>query len=88
VHIRTDRSKAYFDASMRLLNPHNEEYDAVKARVVIIADFEFELLEDFTLVGNVKDIRFDVKEFQTYFKSKVTGATLNRQLEVLKPTAL
>lgn len=88
VYIRTENSKAYFDASFRLLNPHNEDYDAFKGRIVIVADVEFELLEDFTLVGHVKDLKTEIKEFKTYFKSKVTAATINRQLEVLKPTAL
>lgn len=63
VHIRTDSSRAYFDMSVRLLNPHNEEFDAVKTRISIMANLEFELLEDFTLVGKIGNVMTEVKEF-------------------------
>lgn len=51
VHIRKTQSRVSFDISMRMMNPHNEEYDAVKARFSMMANLEFELLQDFTLAG-------------------------------------
>ena len=78
VYIRTDNSRLYLDLSMRMLNPHNEEYDALKARISIMANVEFELLENFTLIGKVKDVFHEVVEFKTYFKSKVTAQNVNR----------
>ena len=63
IYIRTDTSKAYFDASFRLANPYNDQFDAFRGRIVVVADIEFELLHDFTLVGHVKDLKMEVKEF-------------------------
>ena len=48
---------------MKMLNPYNQQFDAVKARIIVNVSLEFELLQDFTLVGNVKDISTEVTEF-------------------------
>lgn len=73
---------------MRLLNPFNEEFDAVSIKFKVFADFEFELLQDFQLTGNITDIVIEVTEFETYFKSRVNAATINRQIASLKETSI
>lgn len=52
------------------------------------ATIEFELLQDFTLIADVKDSKIDVTKFETYFKTKVTAAQMTTKLEALKGPAI
>ena len=77
-----------FEASVRILNPFNENFDAVSMKMRVHADFGFELLQDFTLVGNISDVTLEVTEFKTFFKSKVSAETVNKQFSALKGAAI
>ena len=43
------------EASVRILNPFNEDFDAVYMTMKLKAEIEFELLQDFLLILNVKE---------------------------------
>ena len=49
------------------MNPFNEEFEAVRTKFTVESELEFELLENFQLIGNIKKAKIDVTEFQTYF---------------------
>jgi len=49
------------------MNPFNEEFEAVSTRFNIDSELEFELLENFHLIGNIKKAKMEVTEFQTFF---------------------
>ena len=65
--IRTDGTVAETKGSMRLMNPFNEEFDALSLNFNLKVDLEFELLEDFTIVGNVKEATCELTKLETYF---------------------
>ena len=56
-------SSASIEGNLRLLNPFNEEFEAVYMRFSIQASIQFELLEDFTLVAALQDAKINVSEF-------------------------
>lgn len=60
-------SKISTDISFHLMNPFNEEFEAVKMAFTVIGEVEFELLEGYILIGNIKNAQFKVTELQTYF---------------------
>lgn len=78
IEIRTNQTKFNVEGSLRILNPYRDEFDAVVMKFEVKADFEFELLQDFSLVGNITDIDVTVTEFTTFFKSRVNAGTVNR----------
>ena len=55
------------DAGLKLLNPYNEEFESVNMRLNMETEITFELLEDFTLIGNLKTANITVQEFKTFF---------------------
>ena len=60
-------SKVGCEGSFLLMNPFNEEFEAVRTKFTVESELEFELLENFQLIGNIKKAKIDVTEFQTYF---------------------
>ena len=77
-------SKATVEVSVRLLNPLNEDFEALYMKIRSEAEVEFELLENYVLVGSIKDTQLEVLEFQTFFQSRVTVAQMNSKLDSLK----
>ena len=88
IEIHSNQTKTNFEARLRLLNPLNEEFDAVQINMRLEADLEFELLEDFTLLANITDINLEVTQLQAYFKTPINKESVNRKLSALKPTAI
>ena len=70
-------------ATLRFLNPFNDEYEAVMMRCNLTAEVEFELLHDFTLVGDIKNMTLSVTAFEAYFQTSVTLPHINTQVESL-----
>ena len=54
-------------ATLRFLNPFNDEYEAVMMSCNMTAFVEFELLHDFTLGGEVSNMTLSVGTFEAYF---------------------
>lgn len=73
---------------MRVLNPFNDEFEAFYMKYTIKAVLEFELLEDFTLIANIKEAKIDVTEFETYFKTRVTIKEMNTKVKTLSQPAI
>ena len=69
--------------TLRFLNPFNNEYEAVMMRCNLTAEVEFELLHDFTLVGNINNTTLSVTDFEAYFQTSVTLPHINTQVESL-----
>ena len=88
VQISHDASRFTAEASLRLLNPFNEEFEALYMVLKIDANIQFELLQDFTLIANIEDSKLEVTEFETYFQSKVTVSQMNKKLDSLKEPAI
>lgn len=59
-------------ATLRFLNPYNSEYEAVMMKCDLAAEVEWELLHDFTLVGDIKNMSLSVTDFEAYFQTSVT----------------
>ena len=60
-------SKVKGDASFHIMNPFNEEFEAVYMKFNFDAELEFELLENFHLIGDIKKAKVEIQEFETYF---------------------
>ena len=56
-HFKISQSGSTMEAevSLRILNPFNEDFDAVYMTMKLKAEIEFELLQDFLLILNVKE---------------------------------
>ena len=67
VKISHDVSSFTAEATVRLLNPFNEDFEAIYMVLKIDAEIQFELLQDFTLIANIVDSKLEVTEFETYF---------------------
>jgi len=50
----------------------------------IEAELEFELLQNFNLIGNLKEVNIEVTKFETYFQSRVTLAQMNSKVKSMQ----
>ena len=67
IKIQEGTSSLEGNAEIVFLNPYNDEFEAVLMKCNIEIEVEFELLSDFTLIGNFKNISLSVTDFEAYF---------------------
>ena len=70
-------------ATLRFLNPFNDEYEAVVMICNMTGDVEFELLHDFTLIGNVTNLTLTLTEYEAYFQTSENLADMTSKVESL-----
>ena len=55
------------NAEIAFFNPFTDEFEAVLLKCRSAIEVEFELLSDFTVIGNFKNISLSVTDFEAYF---------------------
>jgi len=88
ISIKEGISTVNFKGRLNFLNPYNEKYEAVEVAVNATASVEFELLDNFKIVGRIVDLEMKVVDYKIYFESKVTKEQLDVKMVALgKPIA-
>lgn len=70
-------------ATIRILNPFNESYEVMMMHCQVSSQVEFELLKDFRLIGNIKEMVMEVTAMEAYFQTSVTKEGVNKQIDSL-----
>lgn len=83
IHISEDLSTVETDAVIRILNPFNEEFDAIKIWFRMRCDIKFEVTFDFTITGSISNLNINATTMEQYFKSKVTNRDIDIKTNLL-----
>lgn len=84
VTIKDGLSDIKMSASLKFLNPFNEEFEVIEILVELTAGITIELLHDYTISGKVESLSMLVTDLNTFFKTNVKASDLNVKVQALE----
>ena len=63
IDITDDKTTVRAAVDLRFLNPYNNELETMKIHADLTAEVQFELLKNFQISGELKDLKLVVTEF-------------------------
>lgn len=88
VAISTEDATFTFRVDIHIMNPFNDEIDAMIMQSEFKAFMKFSIDENFKLFSHADDITVDFTKIDAYFKTKVTKEQMNGRISWLRPIAV
>ena len=85
INVTSSGSSVEFYVDMFIKNPIDSTIDAAKMTAKAQTDLSFFVNDNFLLWGSIQDLNLTVIDYEPYFKTQTSLATINSKLHILLP---